>query len=452
MIDHCITVDFEDEATEEIDDINFNSDQSLLGHDIVIIDASRILRHYRSSIDSVHNGRPYLSRLEPHGAKLRRDITRRKAEVKSVLASGGIIIITTPPDTTVYTDAQDQTGLERGMVRLDMLNPLSILPVSFVAETSVGKSVAPMADEPFKTFFDENAGKLRYDGSITEIKGGTALAMIRSTARIVGAHFRVSNGHVLILPRSNVPVRYTPDQERIGDQAFPYFRSLLNLASALIASGAGKLPPWASHYLLPAESDVLKNVESAQAALRDADSRLAQERARLEKLQTLKRLFCSDGRPLEEAVEESFRELGFSIEPTEPNRADIIARYRNSVVAVEVKGVTKSGAEHQAAELEKWVSSYNAGRGKRPKGILVVNAFKNKPLIDRAKLQSFPDQMLKWSVAREHCLLTGLQLLGITLRARQHPSEVARLRKSILDCVGRYPDFADCTTFLSTAE
>lgn len=87
---------------------------------------------------------------------------------------------------------------------------------------------------------------------------------------------------------------------------------------------------------------------------------------------------------------------------------------------VEIKGVTGSAAEKHAAKLEKWVSTYYEENEVKPKGILVVNTYRDQPLIDRPEV-SFPHQMLKFCSQREHCLLTSTQLLSLYLDVKKNP-------------------------------
>jgi len=105
------------------------------------------------------------------------------------------------------------------------------------------------------------------------------------------------------------------------------------------------------------------------------------------------------------------------------------------IAVVEVKGIIGSAAEKHAAQLEKWVSEYYASSGKKPKGILVVNAFRNIPLQNRDETV-FPDQMLPYCEHREHCLLTGLQLLGLYLACVDEPSEADDIINNIFETKG----------------
>ena len=71
---------------------------------------------------------------------------------------------------------------------------------------------------------------------------------------------------------------------------------------------------------------------------------------------------------------------------------------------VEIKGQTKSASESNAAQLEKWAADATDA-----KPILLVNAFRDTAPVQRTK-DAFPHQMLKYSTAREHALLTTTQL------------------------------------------
>ena len=68
--------------------------------------------------------------------------------------------------------------------------------------------------------------------------------------------------------------------------------------------------------------------------------------------------------------------LGCDISPGEPGRTDRIIQWRGKVAVLEVKGLTKSAKESDAAQLEKWVSEYTMQNESVPKGILLVNGWR----------------------------------------------------------------------------
>jgi hypothetical protein len=78
---------------------------------------------------------------------------------------------------------------------------------------------------------------------------------------------------------------------------------------------------------------------------------------------------------------------------------------------LEIKGLSKSAREKDAAQLEKWVSEYTVAHDRVPKGILLVNAWRERP-IDRRDQPAFPAQMVPYATNRNHCLCTTSQLLS----------------------------------------
>jgi hypothetical protein len=121
-------------------------------------------------------------------------------------------------------------------------------------------------------------------------------------------------------------------------------------------------------------------------------------------------------------------------------RDDLIAEFEEKIFVIEVKGKTKSAAEGDAAQLEKWVSTHMAEKSKLPKGLLVVNAYREIPLEERTE-DVFPNQMLKFSKQREHCLMSGLQLLCLYLSCNDDALKKRAAIDSIFNCTDVYPDF-----------
>ncbi|MGW4635964.1 hypothetical protein ACWEMY_24600, partial [Nocardia sp. NPDC004415] len=117
---------------------------------------------------------------------------------------------------------------------------------------------------------------------------------------------------------------------------------------------------------------------------------------------------------------------------TEPVRG---SKFDSRSAVVEVKGVNKSAAEKHAAQLEKWVAGELEATGTAPKGLLVVNTWRETDLSARTE-KDFPDQMLPYCVSREHCLMTGLQLFVIRSEIEADASRAEYWRDKILKTSG----------------
>lgn len=78
----------------------------------------------------------------------------------------------------------------------------------------------------------------------------------------------------------------------------------------------------------------------------------------------------------------------------------------------------------------------------RRKGILIVNGWRDRPLSSRCS-PVFPNQMVGFSTARSHCLMTTTQLLGMVIRCGEDKSLLREAEESILSTVGRLEGWDD---------
>jgi len=169
-------------------------------------------------------------------------------------------------------------------------------------------------------------------------------------------------------------------------------------------------------------------VERARAALTVAQQAVDQSEA-------ADQLYLGTGRALELQVKEVLELLGGTVTEPEPGRDDWRVQFPEGQAVVEVKGVTKSAAEKHAAQLEKWVANHFEETAEQAKGLLVVNAWRELPLDERVE-DAFPDQMLRYSTARQHCLMTGLQLFVIREEIALGVSDPADWRSKIMATAG----------------
>jgi hypothetical protein len=185
----------------------------------------------------------------------------------------------------------------------------------------------------------------------------------------------------------------------------------------------------------------MTDIEAKVSALNAELSLVHEERA---KDNQWKQLVAASGEVLEYAVEAAFKVLGFDAFEKVPGRRDLRLKAGGSFAVVEVKGVSKSGSEANAAQLEKWVNEAFLEHGVHHKGILVVNTWRNLPLSERSQID-FPDQMLPYSATRGHVLITGLQLLGMVRAVLANRSSREDLQAKILSTTGPINGWGDYT-------
>jgi hypothetical protein len=252
-------------------------------------------------------------------------------------------------------------------------------------------------------------------------------------------------GNLLFLPW----LKYETHSPYRNQQAARFMAAFQKLNEHLAPKKpAIELPTWSTHYGWERERELRSKLVSLQAQSDDISKQINSTTLELEVEDKLKVLFTGTGDTLADTVINVFRELGVKADPGEPGRDDVIAEFDGKHAVIEVKGRKSSAAESDAAQLEKWVAGFMEERGQEAKGILLVNAFCETSLTDRT-LAAFPNQMLKYSKQREHCLMTTTQLLGLLLEARAHTEKRVDLINSLFSTIGIYQEFADWRTFLT---
>ena len=78
--------------------------------------------------------------------------------------------------------------------------------------------------------------------------------------------------------------------------------------------------------------------------------------------------------------------------------------------------------------------------GIKPKGVLLVNAFRNKPLRERTELV-FPKQMLDYSISREHCLISSVQFLCLFIECKKNKKSKDKIIQEFLNTTGVYSKY-----------
>jgi len=254
----------------------------------------------------------------------------------------------------------------------------------------------------------------------------------------------VGKGIVLLLPT------FTTEQiaeSVVRETEVAYVEALLDFIKALkVSTGDFTLPVWTERFRLSGEPNRLAEIEEKERKITEVIADRDKLKEELKDIQSYKLLLSGTGRALEAIVKRVLTELGFEIREGAPGRDDFVAEYSGRAVVIEVKGKTKSAAERDAAQLEKWVSGHLEQTGIEPKGLLIVNAFCETPL-DQRNEGAFPDQMRPYASRKGLCLMTTSQLLALYSACRANPACRDELIQKILDTVGVLPDY-DVSAYL----
>jgi hypothetical protein len=439
---------------------NFRDSVSIFEYDTVFWDPANTLKSYElDPFTRFHNGQPNISRDD--SPLILQDIKRRRKEFAEFLKMGRtLVIFAAPPQNFCFRPGGVSVS---GAGNIRKVN--SVLATAELFETctpgicafSMGEGGAISPKNPgFREAWRDNKGRWRYR-AIIEGTPSTLLATVEGTEKIIGGVFLVPemDGKIVVIPDLLGPdhPEEEDDEETADDPdvelsdaadsggALPAAEwdqahvALISWIKSLTSTDRESKPAWLSDF--PFQEDVTR-----QGRIEDIKSQMIALSREVEILEIesdasddWKRLIYAQGDELEEQVQAAFRLLGFDVEPGPPGRSDIRLSWNGKRAVVEVKGLGKGAGERNAAQLEKWVAGDTSEGEQTPKGILVVNGWRDRPPNKRLE-PVFSHQMLDYSERREHCLVTGLQLLSMVRACMKDPTKADTLADLVLSSTG----------------
>jgi hypothetical protein len=423
----------------------FSYQDSAFDYDVVIWDPSKSLSTY--GLDWLYS--THTQRLaEGSSIQIKADIKRRHDEFAEFLNLGRTLIIIASPSQQVRLYMSETVDL------------LTAIPFNKSRFTGArGTRIDFTGDGPIVDVLRKYDNLIQYSAVITD-PSGVPYARIQGTDRIVGSIQRFeSDGHLILMPFINLsapdneeaddePDEDAPDDDPWLPEAEQFQTDLLAAVEQLGGSSSVSRPLWADGYTTKEQARLRADVLRRQRQVEKARSELAQAQQKKESAEQRNQLFLGSGRTLELEVRKALELLGGEVTEPPAGRDDWKVSFPEGRVVCEVKGVSKSAAERHAAQLEKWVASDYAETEELPKGLLVVNTWRDIPLEDRIEAD-FPDQMIPYSVKCGHCLMTGLQLFVILADIEANPHRAAHWRNLIMATSGVIPDCNDWRSVLS---
>ena len=437
----------------------FGSDVSVFDYDIVIWDPASSLSHYTSAYGDWYQNLPSLNDNE--SVRLASDITRRRGEFLEFLRAGRILIVVSRPPQECYiaTGEKQYSGTGRNsratriVTKTDLWRALPVGSDQLSLALGSGSRIKVDGSSSLAAFLKNRKEFFKYDAVMTAWPG-TAVAKVQGTERAVSSFIKTKEGGVLVmLPAPDLvkSISVKTGRALYKSEASDIQDELLQAVSELTSAGVVSRPAWAEKYATKGQLEVRESVVKQQARVQSARTKLTELQKKQEASELKDQLFLGTGRPLELRVKAVFELLGCEVTEPEPGRDDWKVKFPERNAVVEVKGVAKSAAEKHAAQLEKWVAGELEETGVAPKGILVVSTWRETELLQRTE-KDFPDQMIPYSVGREHCLLSGLQLFVIQAVVEADPTQAEHWRKKILATSGVIEGADDWRSILVHAE
>ncbi len=427
--------------------VSFDSPVSCFDYDIIMWDVGGTHLEYKDRSTS-YQGLPSLS--DANSLTLLKAMERRRKEFAEILSMGRAVIIFPSVEASVYiaTGEKRVSGTGKNAKTTRIVKDFSLynaLPFKLETTAANGLAVEPVGAQ-FSTLWRATRGYWLYH-CILDTFPGEQVARIANTDKVIGSIQRSKEGGLLAILPEPYWEEESYEEEDISEpptasagNGLDDHNSTPELLHAWVCeqmSGeAEKAPAWLASYTFPQEDVITEERLELQEQMELILTQIDAVKARQESEDRWKRLIYTQGETLEKEVTRALSELGFTMLPSIPGRADIRAEVNGKRVVIEVKGLAKSAAEKNAAQLEKWVSEETiAGDASDCKPVLIVNAWRGHDLDERTQA-AFPDQMLAYCKNRGHCLITTSQLLAMVRTALDDPASREGIRAEILSTVG----------------
>lgn len=211
------------------------------------------------------------------------------------------------------------------------------------------------------------------------------------------------------------------------------------------------LPSWCNSYILPHDFEIGGDIQNLEKEINGIKDKISKHKDLIWKSEQRKILFSGSGKEMEDQVKDILEEMGCTFMGGLQDGEGLIFKYNDRIAVVETKGVSGGALEKHAIQLEKAIIEYYSSHEIMPKGVLVVNVYKDTPLDDR-NVAPFPSNLISYSEKRDHCLITGLQLLGLYIDCKDNPDKKAQVIASIFSTSGVFGYYQDWRGFLKLEE
>lgn len=445
-----INTNFNYESLENYSEDEITSQVSLLDYDTIIISTNFLHSHYDYS--GTHLNAKNLSK--DASFQIKQDYEKLKKEIIELLKMGKriYIILDKNPPCYVFTGKTETKGTGKNAQTtnyVELFDTFSFLPIEFKFTDSRGEELTFCKNTPYYSFLKKQADNFLYAGYFS-LDNALPLAHIKNTNVSIAAEVPFEQGKIIFLPSLKDDDDYNSPEE-YDDALTNFIDNFFLLEEELNKQHNHVLPDWSLNFQYGKEKIIRNDMVVLQEKLQAIQADLENTLDKLDILETYKQLFTASGEALEKIVQQIFFELGFVFEETERNRTDLIAKYGEKAFVIEIKGLTKSAGEKNSAQLEKWSSEYLEHHGSVAKPILIVNAYKDTPL-DKRTEPAFPNQMIPYATKRDHCLVTGLQLLGMYIDIEANPEKKDAILEDFFETIGVYQHYSDYRDFLEAID
>jgi hypothetical protein len=387
---------------DEFEQVQFSSDRTLLDADIILYEPT--LGSYSS-----HESYEGKSLLSQHSSfETKRQLDHWRTEIIAAVNAGKLVIVflAKPIECYRYNGEKRYSGTGRSQVTTNIVVPMSSYDAVPKLRTAISKSGTEIRIEQDSAYLTSYWAEFSKNSSYeVEIDGDFNKTLLKSRAgdRTVGAAFHGPEGTLLLLP----PLRYdqskferysekddktywTPEALKFGKRLVS---ALVGLGNNLKKTGQETPPPdWSmrSEYRVAEEASLEAAISKCIANITSLQAEKLKLEANLVEAGGLRRLLFEQGKPLEHAVLQAMKLLGFDGQPF----ADGESEFDGIFISPEGRCLGEAeGKDNKAINIEKFSQlernlQEDFARDEvteHAKGILFGNAYRLAAISDRSE-------------------------------------------------------------------
>ena len=191
-------------------------------------------------------------------------------------------------------------------------------------------------------------------------------------------------------------------------------------------------PAWENRIDLPGLKDINATIQEKEKAKESIIKEIEKLQNNRENLLKIRRLLWTKGTPLENAVRDAFKFLGFPEirKMREANLEDwvidfkYVKRYQYGVL--EIKGADQRTSLADLTQCNKWVEDYML-ENKKAKGIFVTNQYRlENPTKNRQKREHFEKNEIEYAEKREICILPTHEIFNAVVAKLNKDPKITR--------------------------
>lgn len=387
----------------EVEDVELESRRSLLDADIVLFEPA-IPHKFHSR---TYQGKPSLT--EESSFKAKEAVAHWKSEMRAALDAGKLIVIflAAPEEVFVDTGDREYSGTGRNARITTIVQPLNSyesIPISGIVRAASGSEIRVVGPLRYlATYWKEFGSNSEYEAFLEGGKFPDVLLKTAAGDRVVGAAIRKGRGALILLP----PLRYDHDsfvrlnkQEKEWEwtkEAIAYGKRLAGALSSIAAAlrSDGEVtppPPWtsATEYRLDAEAVLETAIAEKTRLIAELQAERQVLQQKLDEVGSLRALLYESGRPLERAVIEALRLMGFTGErfTNADSEFDVVFCGPEGRFLGEIEGKDNRPVNvEKFSQLERNIND-DFGRDdvqEHAKGVLFANGFRLSAIEDRGE-------------------------------------------------------------------